>query len=69
MSWGNMVLWAAIPGIYLPKYKTLNHMSKREFNYNSKDSDDLDVHLLESDGFQLVIVIIVTICIISNFIK
>ncbi len=44
-------------------------MNKREFNYNSKDQDDLDVHLLESDGFQLAIVIVVVICILSNYIK
>lgn len=44
-------------------------MNKREFNYNSKESEDLDVHLLESDGFQLVIVIIAVICILSRYIK
>lgn len=44
-------------------------MNKREFNYNSKEAEDLDQSFFESDGFQLVAVIITAVCLISRFLE
>lgn len=44
-------------------------MANKEFNYTSKEPEDLDISFFESEGFQMLVVIAAAICIISSYIK